>query len=102
METKQFKTTPELEKMVRIGHEMNAGYQKMLRERDRSAQNCKVGKVSNTYAGMPAGQVRAIFKKDFGPVDSVGQRLEQCPGAGLCSPAGRRSRIEWCVCGKVE
>jgi len=58
------------------------------------AEQCPYGKDTTTYIG------KDVFKNK-GPIDLCGLKAEQCPGAHDCMPAGRRSRTEWCNCGKI-
>lgn len=52
-----------LNSMVEKSHQWFADEQTARRAREAAKQYCRVGKTSDTYGGLPAVQVRAIFRK---------------------------------------
>jgi hypothetical protein len=116
--TKVFRSSPTLDMMVAKGLQQDERYAAAFRAREAARQNCKVGKKHETLNGITPLQMRAIFKKDY--VMGVARLQRQgivshkflrelvglgdgneCPGSGLCAPAGQRSRKEWCEHGNI-
>lgn len=112
---KVFKSSPTLDMMVAKGEQYLQDYASALRDREALKHNCRVGKnPSDTWGGLPALQVRAIYKKEYvlrsflnrqgvfsrdEVRELVGWEGNECTGS--CEVAGQRSRKEWCKHGNL-